>query len=84
VHQHDGNLTVDVLAPRRPEPHPWPESAIRVHFPQATFPQATFRHATATGLRHHDDVVTIHDHQGRIVAVNTTTGRTVVNLTMRE
>jgi hypothetical protein len=74
VHGQNEGLTVDVLAPQQPDPHPWPEALIRVHFPNAA----------AIGLRDHDDVVTVHDRRGRIVAVDTATGRIVVNLTLRE
>jgi hypothetical protein len=74
VYGHSDGLTVDVLAARQPEPHPWPEAVIRVHFPNAA----------AIGLRDHDDVVTVHDSRGRIVAVDTAAGRIVANLTLRE
>ncbi|HET9657404.1 MAG TPA: bpX6 domain-containing protein [Kineosporiaceae bacterium] len=74
VHQQEGALTVDVLAPWQPAPRPWPEAVVRVHF----------RNAAAIGIRDHDGVVTIHDSRGRIVAVDTATGRIAANLTLRE
>jgi hypothetical protein len=72
VRDGDGQLTVDVLMPW--QPRSWPVPSIRVGL----------THAVAAAMRVLGNVVTVHDHRGRVVGVDVTSGRILANLTMRE
>lgn len=79
VRRGDEGLTLEVLADpsgrvRRGEPPALSRPILRAGFPAAE----------EVALRHHGDVVTVHDGTGRVVAVDVGTGRVVANLVLQE